>query len=93
MGRERLHVRPHFRQHHLGHPAIDPGNCIQAIDLSHERARLLLDFPVQLSEQLFLLGELFPQQLQQEPMVLGSMSFQGLAFQPTIAWSGTLRSC
>jgi hypothetical protein len=27
MGRERLHVRPHFRQHHLGHPAIDPGNC------------------------------------------------------------------
>jgi hypothetical protein len=32
---------------------------------------LLLDFPVQLSEQLFLLGELFPQQLQQEPMVLG----------------------
>ncbi len=53
---ERLHVCSHFRQHHLGHAAIDPRNRVKAIDLSREMARLLVDFAVQLGDQLFLLG-------------------------------------
>ena len=43
MGGKGLHVRSHFRQQHLGHPAIDARHRVQALDLIRKRARVLLD--------------------------------------------------
>ena len=51
IARERLHVESHFCQQHLGHAVIDAGDGVQPLDLSRERARVLLDFGVQLGER------------------------------------------
>jgi hypothetical protein len=53
IARERFYIGSHFCQQDLGHAVIDTGNGVQTHDLSHERARVLLDFGVQLGEQLF----------------------------------------
>ena len=44
----------------VGHAVIDARDGIQALDLSRERACVLLDFAVQLGDQLLLLGQFFP---------------------------------
>jgi len=53
---ERIHVGPHFCQQNFGHPTIDARDGVQTFDLSRVRARVLLDFAVQLGDQLLLLG-------------------------------------
>ena len=51
IARKRFYVGSNFCQQDFGHAVIDTGNGVQAHDLSRERARVLLDFGVQLGER------------------------------------------
>ena len=60
--RKRFYVGSHFCQQHLGHAVIDARDGVQALDLSRERACVLLDFAIQIGDQFLLLGRFLPYQ-------------------------------
>ena len=44
----------------VGHTVIDARDGIQALDLSRERACVLLDFAIQIGDQFLLVGQFLP---------------------------------
>ncbi len=44
----------------VGHAVIDARDGIQALDLSRERACVLLDFAIQIGDQFLLVGQFLP---------------------------------
>ena len=75
---KRLQAGSYFRQHDLGHPAVDARPLIELLDLSGKRARLFVDLLIPFGNPFLLLSQLFPQPPQQESMMLGHVSLERL---------------